>query len=404
MSLSLAELRRYYIIPPYSVWGNVHFNASHFFSGMGSKEPKPLTNSQRIVKSMQALPQVPEEKSCYLWDHIRAGLYLGRIPTITLQDHHALKIRDLIRGEEPERPLALVVSALDYFELAGLDSTYTITPKVWDKLKIAHHHIIMPDNSADAAIEDMLLTVLTMYKYIKAGQSVYIHCKAGVGRSALLTLAYLMIFGDGNHLYANSTLEEALAYLKKIRPQINMNAQQLQAAVKIATRAKQYFAEKGNFQIGYEPLPATTSIHEYLASSRAKDEIRHLPHFKELAIYAASCQSPLPGFFARFLPESITRANRLQNIQAFLEVIYTAKDGNWLYDVLAHQGPLHAVKNEEVNDDDDLLRSRIIGNFIQELKQLILTTLNISMEQVVHQLSNPEAGGSKSETTLLPSL
>lgn len=49
------------------------------------------------------------------------------------------------------------------------------------------------------------------------GKKIYIHCKAGRGRSAMCVLAYLI-------KYKEMSYDDALALVKKARPQINMNA------------------------------------------------------------------------------------------------------------------------------------------------------------------------------------
>ena len=51
-------------------------------------------------------------------------------------------------------------------------------------------------------------------KHVEAGGKVYVHCKAGRGRSATVVLCWLM-------LRRRLTPEQAAAYLVKQRPHIN---------------------------------------------------------------------------------------------------------------------------------------------------------------------------------------
>ena len=51
---------------------------------------------------------------------------------------------------------------------------------------------------------------------VKMNRNIYVHCKAGRGRSALVLTCYLM-------KYRSMTLEQAGRFIKKTRPQVNLN-------------------------------------------------------------------------------------------------------------------------------------------------------------------------------------
>ena len=63
---------------------------------------------------------------------------------------------------------------------------------------------------------------------LEAGRSVYVHCKAGVGRSASVVLSYLMLEAVKNGTPYRD-VKEAYRALKKLRPQVNLNKRQLRA-------------------------------------------------------------------------------------------------------------------------------------------------------------------------------
>ncbi len=53
---------------------------------------------------------------------------------------------------------------------------------------------------------------------------IYVHCKAGRGRSATIVVAYLLKYGTEGQTFKN--FDEAYGFVKKIRPQINLNKNQ----------------------------------------------------------------------------------------------------------------------------------------------------------------------------------
>lgn len=59
---------------------------------------------------------------------------------------------------------------------------------------------------------------------IDQGERVYVHCKAGCGRSTSVVLAYLLKYGTDDRTF--DSFEEAQAHLKALRPQISINATQ----------------------------------------------------------------------------------------------------------------------------------------------------------------------------------
>lgn len=87
-------------------------------------------------------------------------------------------------------------------------------PKLYSELNISQHRANVTDFTVPSfeAIRD---GVLWLMNHIKGnGTRVYIHCKAGRGRSATLVLCYLVYRYD-------LSLEEAQSLISKRRPQVD---------------------------------------------------------------------------------------------------------------------------------------------------------------------------------------
>ncbi|MGL6280956.1 MAG: dual specificity protein phosphatase family protein [Microcoleaceae cyanobacterium] len=83
-----------------------------------------------------------------------------------------------------------------------------------DKAYICH-----PTLDADAP-EPAILQDLVKTMSDRPDSNIYVHCALGHGRSASVVAAYLLITKQV------ASVEEAIAFLKNIRPRVNLNAQQ----------------------------------------------------------------------------------------------------------------------------------------------------------------------------------
>ena len=66
---------------------------------------------------------------------------------------------------------------------------------------------------------------------------VYVHCKAGKGRSATIVICYLLQYGE-LHGLPPFTVDEAIIYAKEMRPVIKINPEQKQAIETFYTQLK----------------------------------------------------------------------------------------------------------------------------------------------------------------------
>jgi atypical dual specificity phosphatase len=125
-------------------------------------------------------------------------LYLGMIP---MKEDMEFLIKDL--------KITHVVSILESHEYEESMISEPITPLLWYTNNINTSNISSPDYLplSQNAIKN---GVELLEKILDKGQTVYIHCKAGVGRSATIVVAYIM----KKH---NIPLDCAIEYVKKYR-------------------------------------------------------------------------------------------------------------------------------------------------------------------------------------------
>lgn len=152
------------------------------------------------------------------WNPIDQHIVLGAIP---LGPEHAER---LVEQEE----ISAVLTMLEDFEVAkGL--VEPISAQQWADKKIDHLQIQAKD-FIGVPVDQIQEGVAFLEKHINQGKKVYVHCKAGRGRSATIVVAYLL-----KKKYAGTNTEFKDAYkdihdfVKRKRPQINLNPNQQQS-------------------------------------------------------------------------------------------------------------------------------------------------------------------------------
>lgn len=270
------------------------------------------------------------------WDEIIPHLYLGKIPTA----NEALQLKKTIPN------LKLVVTLLEPFEASGIGFPFNLeiqSSSQWKKLDVEHHQLIVPDFTADVPISELIEILRKMHSNIKANQDVYVHCKAGKGRSATLLFLYLYFYGSNDgQLSSRKTFDTIYAFLKAKRPQVKLNEQNFEKIREVVTFISQheYCAmlddvdnkteiNRCSFKNENKTLfQIKDDLDHYLASIEAKQMICQLNSFKDLISYGARKQH----FFSN--------SNRAIQIQTFLDHIYYAEDADWYFDLLNEKGPL----------------------------------------------------------------
>lgn len=148
------------------------------------------------------------------WTPITDNIILGAIPL----EHHDIH---LIKNK-----ISHILTLLEPFELQnGLIKP--LSEKTKKKLQI-ENKIITTQDFHGVSIENIHQAVEYIHQIITNSNNykVYIHCKAGRGRSATIVIAYLWKYGINGKKFKD--FEEVHAYVKAKRPQINLNQKQKQ--------------------------------------------------------------------------------------------------------------------------------------------------------------------------------
>ena len=134
------------------------------------------------------------------------NLYLGMIPL----NHNVDDIKKL--------KITSIISLLEEFEFNESFMGKPINHNEWKDIKIKTYHISAVD-FVRMNLDDLLRGIEYLNNELKNGETVYIHCKAGVGRSATVVTGYLML----KHMMKVDT---AIEHLKKFRSCISINDDQ----------------------------------------------------------------------------------------------------------------------------------------------------------------------------------
>ena len=113
-----------------------------------------------------------------------------------------------------------------------------VSPQDWLANDIKHTLVNMRDFSADVDHKTVIQTILKIKEAIDNHQSVYIHCKAGRSRSAMLCAIFLTVFIDNPMTQQKYTLPESILFLKNARKQLLIDRRKFSLAQKIIDAMK----------------------------------------------------------------------------------------------------------------------------------------------------------------------
>lgn len=151
------------------------------------------------------------------WNPITKDIILGGIP---LGSDHAGRLQQ-------QEEIGAVLTMLEDFELEK-GAVQPISGEQWKQRGINHCHIQAVDFIGVPA-EKIHEGVQFLEEQIKDGKKVYVHCKAGRGRSVAIVLAYLLKQNyNGKMIDFQHAYTEVHDLVKAKRPQINLNANQRQ--------------------------------------------------------------------------------------------------------------------------------------------------------------------------------
>jgi protein-tyrosine phosphatase len=175
----------------------------------------------------EALLEIEEDKIEEDKDIVRSpmntvtdGIILGVIPKQN-------QIDDIIREAEQSKYFTEIdiISVTDEFEqgMQNMLQPYEIDLlKEKEGISFKHHQVPMTDFGADITTQSVLATVYKIRQIVEDGGFVYIHCKAGRARSAMIVATYLAIFDDEIKNQPDS-LKLAVKKLVRARPQVDLH-------------------------------------------------------------------------------------------------------------------------------------------------------------------------------------
>ncbi|ESL09397.1 hypothetical protein TRSC58_02880 [Trypanosoma rangeli SC58] len=170
------------------------------------------------------------------WNFITDWLILGALPVVTKvgsSGNHLVQLREQLESRGVK--LGLVVACLEDAEVNGF-GVPMITfadESSWHEYvshAVQYLRLSMPDTTANISFDSVWRAVQQMHKCITERKCVvYLHCKAGKGRSWMVAMCYLtsyggMMFGDAEQL------------IRLTRTQINPSPAQRAFAARFAAR------------------------------------------------------------------------------------------------------------------------------------------------------------------------
>ncbi len=151
------------------------------------------------------------------WNEIDEKLLLGAIP-IKEKDH----LQKIQTGA--------VLTLLEEFELENRwPFTTAISAEEWEKNNVQTLRISAVDIEG-VKLEEIDQGVEFIRQQILKGRTVYVHCKAGIGRSATVVACYLLKYGLANGKKFDSP-EEVSDYVFKKRNQVRLQEPHRKAAI-----------------------------------------------------------------------------------------------------------------------------------------------------------------------------
>lgn len=218
------------------------------------------------------------------WSTIIPGLKVGAIP---IEDwNHGLQL--LIDCDHDGKKLGHVFSCCNDFELRGDGLKHTpVPPGFWLHHHVKHTQIKMEDfGGSNIPLAQIRLTLEEMHKSIESGETAYVHCKAGRGRSIVMVICYLM-------QYLDLPPDAAIELVRSRRREISLSKAQYELIEAYRKEFKTELPPRGTF----------TNTHQVLVPYGSVQD----PAF----INTSSWASTIWWFLTYFKPDSIRYNFRL---------------------------------------------------------------------------------------------
>jgi atypical dual specificity phosphatase len=147
------------------------------------------------------------------YNQINDDLVLGALPL--KNKGHIEELKNLAKKENKELGVLTIVEP---WELEEHLLSSPVTLKDWDKQGVEQETISVEDHKP-LNFEELNKAVKFITDQIKKGKIVYVHCKAGKGRSAMAVAAYLI----KTEKFKNKDVAEVINFIKGKRPVITLD-------------------------------------------------------------------------------------------------------------------------------------------------------------------------------------
>lgn len=161
----------------------------------------PFKGIQKIRFEISALLRLPQKNYDEIYEKSGKKIFLGALPNRLRSDGEKLVDQEQVGA---------VLSINETWERSPLGISLPYDNQHWQALEVEYKgmdvldHTLLSDDQLDEVAE-------FIHEQIRAGRNVYIHCRAGCGRSAMGLAAYLI-------KYENKSAQEAGEIIKEKRP------------------------------------------------------------------------------------------------------------------------------------------------------------------------------------------